>query len=86
MNWNMMEYLPEAAACQMNFSAVVAGYISAIYQHLHQESTRITPGNTPMKRRLGSQQTPQLGVGAHASTAEYAKELISGEMAQKLFL
>jgi hypothetical protein len=32
MNWNMVEYLPDSV--QMHFSAVIAGYMSAIYQQL----------------------------------------------------
>ena len=34
MQWNLASYLPEAGACQKNFSTVVAGYITANYQFL----------------------------------------------------
>ena len=34
MQWNLATYLPEAGACQKNFSTVVAGYITANYQFL----------------------------------------------------
>lgn len=82
MNWNMVEHLPESV--QMQFSAVVAGYMSSVYQHIAAQE----PNRTP-RARLGSQlgtQTVPLGLGAHQTAAEFAKQLINGEMAQKLFL
>lgn len=82
MNWNMVVHLPESV--QMQFSAVIAGYMSAVYQHIAAQE----PSRTP-RARLGSQlgtQTVPLGVGAHQSAAEFVKELMSSEMAQKLFL
>lgn len=82
-----MEYLPEDAACQDNFSAVIAGYIMKVYLHLKENL--VPEGQTPArKKRVSSQsqtQSKPLGIGVHATTAEYAKELITGEMAQKLF-
>lgn len=81
MNWNMMHYLPESV--QMHFSAVVAGYLSAVYQHLEAQG----PARTPRVRRSSQlTQTQPLGVGAHQSVAEFAKALVHGEMSQKLFL
>ncbi|KAJ8316138.1 hypothetical protein KUTeg_006152 [Tegillarca granosa] len=59
MNWNIMHFLPEAAACQTNFSMIVAGYILSIYNHLQEEQQRMTPGNTPVKRRHESQSQVQ---------------------------
>nr|CAD7397598.1 unnamed protein product [Timema poppensis] len=85
MNWNLVEYLPNVGGCRDNFKAVIAGYISAVYLHLQETGIQVTPARV---RRVGSQsQTPArpLGIGAHASTAEFAKELIKGEMAQKLY-
>lgn len=82
-----MEYLPEDAACQDNFSAVIAGYIMKVYMHLQEHL--VPEGQTPVrKKRASSQsqtQSKPLGLAVHESTAEYAKELITGEMAQKLF-
>ncbi|XP_026280416.1 DNA polymerase epsilon catalytic subunit 1 [Frankliniella occidentalis] len=87
MNWNLMEYLPEDAACQDNFSAVIAGYIMKVFLHLKENI--VPDGQTPVrKKRAGSQsqtQSKPLGLGVHASTAEYAKDLIANELAQKLF-
>ena len=51
MQWNLASYLPEAGACQKNFSTVVAGYITANYQFLQEEMERVVPGMTPVRRR-----------------------------------
>lgn len=87
MNWNLMEYLPEDAACQDNFSAVIAGYIMKVYLHLKENL--VPEGHTPArKKRVSSQsqtQSKPMGIGVHETTAEFAKDLITGEMAQKLF-
>ncbi|XP_069681734.1 DNA polymerase epsilon catalytic subunit 1 [Periplaneta americana] len=85
MNWNVVEHLHDVGGCREYFSAVIAGYISAIYQHLQQVEQTQTPVR---RRRLGSQSQvlPQpLGIGRFTTTAEFAKQLISGEMAQKLY-
>ncbi|KAK3107356.1 hypothetical protein FSP39_012618, partial [Pinctada imbricata] len=55
MNWNVMHFLPEAAACQTNFNLIIAGYILSVYNQLQEEQQRMTPGNTPVKRRHDSQ-------------------------------
>ena len=34
---------------------IVAGYILAVYQYQMDEQRRLTPGNTPIRRRGGSQ-------------------------------
>lgn len=34
---------------------IVAGYILSIYSHMQEEQHRMTPGNTPVKRRHSSQ-------------------------------
>lgn len=85
MNWNVVEHLRTVSECCECFNSVIAGYISAIYQHLQH----IEQPQTPVRcRRLGSQSQilPQpLGIGRFATTAEFAKKLISGEMAQKLY-
>ena len=94
MNWNLATYLPEEGACQKNFSTVIAGYITAIYQYMLEENERVKPGSTPVRRRRASQfsqastparsQAQGQGQGA-TSVEEYAKELISGELTQRLF-
>ena len=66
------------------------GYITANYQFIQDELTRVAPGCTPVRRRRGSQsQTPAKRIrnesGAPITIDEYAQELIEGELAQRLF-
>lgn len=85
MNWNVLEHLRNIGRSREYFSAVIAGYISAIYQHLQHVEQPQTPVR---RRRLGSQSqilSQPLGIGRFATTAEFAKQLITGEMAQKLY-
>jgi hypothetical protein len=85
MKWNMVEHLRDVGGCREYFSAAIAGYISAIYLHLQHVEQPQTPVR---RRRVGSlsQILPQsLGIGRFAITTEFAKQLISGEMAQKLY-
>ncbi|XP_014243351.1 DNA polymerase epsilon catalytic subunit A [Cimex lectularius] len=87
MNWNLSEYLPEEAGVQSHFTTIVAGYISAVYQYMNtSEPVSATPKRvSALSSQMATQAIP-LGVGAHLSTAEFAKALISGDMTQKLFL
>lgn len=77
-----MECLPKEAACQSSFSAIIAGYINAIYQFISEnELNAIKP-----RRKSNSQSlAAQLGLGSLENTANFAKKLISGDMSQKLF-
>nr|CAH7746305.1 unnamed protein product [Callosobruchus chinensis] len=76
MNWNIAEILPESANCRSNFNAVIAGYINAIYTYIrkHEEGINMV---------ILSQ--PSLGLGQYENVAEYAKELLAGQMSQTLF-
>ncbi|XP_015190647.1 PREDICTED: DNA polymerase epsilon catalytic subunit A isoform X2 [Polistes dominula] len=84
MNWNLASYLPKEAACQSTFNAIIAGYISATYQHICKNEET---SDTLLHRKKNCSQdfTAPLGLGALESTAGFAKKLISGEMSQKLF-
>ncbi|KAK7073292.1 hypothetical protein SK128_028068 [Halocaridina rubra] len=84
MNWNLADFLPEWCGCQTSFNNVIASYMNAVFEKLQEESGRFTPGNTPVKRRVGSQASrkPQEALQGYT---EYAQDLISGEMAQKLY-
>lgn len=75
MNWNIAELLPEEANCRKNSYAVVAAYISAIYNRLNgkERNTTVAPTN----------QTT-LGL-SHESDIEHIKELLSTEISQTLF-
>lgn len=76
MNWNLAEQLPELAGCRNSFSAIIAGYINAIYTKLGQtEAVQATLVLTQ----------PSLGIGAHEEVVTFAKEIISGEISQNLF-
>lgn len=88
MNWNLMEYLPKEAGCQATFSAIIAGYISAVYQHVNDNEPRGNATPRPRQRRnsCASQSlTQRLGLADLENSAEFAKSLITGEMSQKLF-
>lgn len=76
MNWNLAEQLPEEAACRHTFSTVIAGYINAIYLKMKEKHEGIV---VPVLSQ------PSLGLGAHEDVVEYAKEIISGDLSQKLF-
>ncbi|XP_035733285.1 DNA polymerase epsilon catalytic subunit 1-like isoform X2 [Vespa mandarinia] len=85
MNWNLASYLPKEVACQSTFNAIIAGYISATYQHICTNEE--TSDNLLHKKRTDCSQDfiAPLGLGALENTAHFAKKLISGEMSQKLF-
>merc|ERR1712029_225913 len=95
MQWNLASYLPEAGACQKNFSTVVAGYITANYQFLQEEMERVVPGMTPIRRRRNQSQTQGSTPGRRSQKVsatgepqtleDYVQELVSGELAQSLF-
>ncbi|XP_044265120.1 DNA polymerase epsilon catalytic subunit 1 isoform X2 [Tribolium madens] len=76
MNWNLAERLPETGGCRASFNAVIAGYINAIYTKMKQTENRIA-------RAVLSQ--PSFGIGANEDVAQYAKDILSGEITQKLF-
>ena len=87
MNWNLSQYLPTAANVQTSFNSVVAGYISAIWSKIREEDRA---PKTPSRRKNQSSQsqtqiTP-LGVGVHESVEEFAKNIVTGEMSQQLFM
>ena len=86
MTWNMAEYLPEAGNIQGNFNRVVVGYISAVHNILQEELERVTPGETPVRRKRLSQQTPSRSQArSTGSLAEFCTELVGGELSQRLF-
>ncbi|KAG7176387.1 DNA polymerase epsilon catalytic subunit A-like [Homarus americanus] len=84
MNWNMAEYLPEWCGCQSSFNNVIASYMNAVYEKLQEESGRFTPGNTPMKRKVSSQASRKPDDSLQGYV-EFAQDLVSGELAQKLY-
>ncbi|XP_053408498.1 DNA polymerase epsilon catalytic subunit A-like [Mercenaria mercenaria] len=86
MNWNIMQFLPEAGACQTNFNMIVAGYILSVYSNFQEEQQRLTPGNTPVRRRNNSSQTQALlDASTTPSAVSFAQNLIQGDLAQQMF-
>lgn len=84
MNWNMADYLPEWCGCQSSFNNVIASYMNAVFDKLQEESGRYTPGNTPIKRKVSSQASRK-PPDALQGYVEFAQDLVSGELAQKLY-
>ncbi|KAK7499885.1 hypothetical protein BaRGS_00008976, partial [Batillaria attramentaria] len=85
MNWNLMNFLPEAGACQTNFSMIVAGYILSVYTRMQEEQRHNTPGNTPVKRRHASQTQRVLDATVTPSVVSFSQELVEGELSQQMF-
>ncbi|KAK9501199.1 hypothetical protein O3M35_002270 [Rhynocoris fuscipes] len=83
MNWNLSEFLPEEYNVQGHFLTIIASYMSAIFQHIVQ--TEPTLGTPRRPAFSSSQLTLPTGLGGLASTVDYAKNLISGDLSQKLF-
>ena len=63
------------------------------FQFLQDEAERVVPGSTPVRRRRNASQTQSQrrkegggeAAGGAPSVEEYARELVSGELAQRLF-
>lgn len=85
MKWNLMECLPKEAACQSSFSAIIAGYINAIYQFMSENEQMNATVRPRRSTNLSQSLTAQLGLGSLQNTADFAKKFISGDMSQKLF-
>lgn len=87
MNWNLSKYLPAKGNVQDYFHSVLGGYISAVYQFICEQE----PGGhrTPRRRNqtsLSQTQSVTHGVGTDEASSKFAKELINGDLSQKLFM
>ncbi|KAK8403806.1 hypothetical protein O3P69_000115 [Scylla paramamosain] len=86
MAWNLAEFLPKWCDCQSSFNNVIASYICTIYEKLQEEANCHTPGYTPMKRKPSSQASQQPPpADSNKTCAEFARELVAGQLAQKLY-
>ena len=92
MSWNLANYLPEEGNIRGNFNRVVMGYLSSIYNFLEAEKERIAPGDTPIRKRKltqtpGSFSTPNANTSRREAKTpeEFAEDLVSGELSQRLF-
>ncbi|XP_075222044.1 DNA polymerase epsilon catalytic subunit 1 [Lycorma delicatula] len=89
MMWNLMDHLPDSMEMiKSEFFTVVVGYICAIYKFLKENES---VSNTPKMRLsgiLGSDAQTQsrgFGIGIHDNAPEFAKNLITEQLAPKLF-
>lgn len=65
---------------------IVAGYILSVYSNLQEEQRRLTPGNTPVRRRNNSSQTQaMIDSTTTPSAVSFSQNLIQGELAQQMF-
>ncbi|KAK2153411.1 hypothetical protein LSH36_298g04118 [Paralvinella palmiformis] len=86
MNWNLMRFLPEAGACQTNFTMIIAGYILSVYRHLQEVSLERTPGSTPVQRRSNTQTQITLDSLTTPDVKEFVQDLIQKDLCQNMFL
>ena len=64
---------------------IVAGYIMSVSSNLQEEHRRLTPGNTPIRRRHSSQTQTVLDNTTTPSAVSFAQDLIQGDLAQQMF-
>uniref|UniRef100_A0A670JRN3 DNA polymerase epsilon catalytic subunit n=1 Tax=Podarcis muralis TaxID=64176 RepID=A0A670JRN3_PODMU len=86
-NWNIMQYLPQAASCQNYFLMIVSAYIVAVYHSMKEEMRRSAPGSTPVKRRASSQvsQEPVGEAGVMPGMITFSQEYVTNELTQSFF-
>ncbi|XP_060547856.1 DNA polymerase epsilon catalytic subunit A [Pantherophis guttatus] len=86
-NWNIMQYLPQAASCQNYFLMIVSAYIVAVHHSIKEEMQRNISGGTPVRRRTSSQ-TSQEAVGETGTmpgAIAFSQEYVSNELTQSFF-
>lgn len=86
MNWNLSECLPEKANVQNHFTTMIAGFMSAVYQFLCDQVPNLGTPRRRLIKSLSQTQTAPTGVGIDEATVKFTKELISGDLSQKLFM
>ncbi|KYO36959.1 DNA polymerase epsilon catalytic subunit A [Alligator mississippiensis] len=86
-NWNIVQYLPQAASCQSYFLMIVSAYIVAVYHSMKEEMRRNTPGSTPIKRRTNSQASQEVvgETGAMPGMITFSQDYVSNELTQSFF-
>uniref|UniRef100_H2YP33 DNA polymerase epsilon catalytic subunit n=1 Tax=Ciona savignyi TaxID=51511 RepID=H2YP33_CIOSA len=87
MNFTLGSYLPPHADIQQNFEAVIAGYISLVYQESVQEKLNRTSGSTPVLPR-GNTQTQlseSINEGTKPHMVTFSQALISGDVMEQMF-
>lgn len=76
MNWNIADLLPERANCRNNFYAVIAGYISSVYNRIKRKEQGIQLAVTSSQITFGL---------SNELDIEYTKQLLTDEISQTLF-
>ncbi|XP_069475427.1 DNA polymerase epsilon catalytic subunit A isoform X1 [Ambystoma mexicanum] len=86
-NWNIVQYLPQAASCQSYFLMIISAYIVAVYHSMREEMRRNAPGSTPIKRRQNSQITQEVEgeAGAMPGMISFSQDYVANELTQNFF-
>uniref|UniRef100_A0A8C5UT22 DNA polymerase epsilon catalytic subunit n=1 Tax=Microcebus murinus TaxID=30608 RepID=A0A8C5UT22_MICMU len=86
-NWNILQFLPQAASCQSYFLMIVSAYIVAVYHSMKDGLRRSAPGSTPMKRRGASQfsQEAEGTAGALPGMITFSQDYVANELTQSFF-
>lgn len=84
-----MDHLPDSMEMiKSEFVAVIVGYICSIYKFLKENKTVGSTPNMRLSGILGSDAQTQsrgYGIGIHDNAPEFAKNLITEQLAPKLF-
>ncbi|XP_078523382.1 DNA polymerase epsilon catalytic subunit A isoform X2 [Lissotriton helveticus] len=86
-NWNIVQYLPQAASCQSYFLMIISAYIVAVYHSMREEMRRNAPGSTPIKRRQNSQISQEVEgeAGAMPGMISFSQDYVANELTQNFF-
>nr|XP_039327534.1 DNA polymerase epsilon catalytic subunit A [Saimiri boliviensis boliviensis] len=86
-NWNILQFLPQAASCQSYFLMIVSAYIVAVYHCMKDELRRSVPGSTPVRRRGASQlsQEAEGAAGALPGMITFSQDYVANELTQSFF-
>uniref|UniRef100_A0A2K5CE53 DNA polymerase epsilon catalytic subunit n=1 Tax=Aotus nancymaae TaxID=37293 RepID=A0A2K5CE53_AOTNA len=86
-NWNILQFLPQAASCQSYFLMIVSAYIVAVFHCMKDELRRSAPGSTPVRRRGASQLSQEAAgaAGALPGMITFSQDYVANELTQSFF-
>ncbi|XP_059750084.1 DNA polymerase epsilon catalytic subunit A isoform X1 [Balaenoptera ricei] len=85
-NWNILQFLPQAASCQSYFLMIVSAYIVAVYHSMKEELRRGAPGSTPVRRGASQlSQEAQGEAGALPGMITFSQDYVANELTQNFF-
>nr|XP_035967011.1 DNA polymerase epsilon catalytic subunit A-like [Halichoerus grypus] len=85
-NWNIVQFLPQAASCQSYFLMIVSAYVVAVYHSMKEELRRSAPGATPVRRRGPSQLSQDApAAGALPGMITFSQDYVANELTQSFF-